>query len=312
MKVFLTIDVECYSGDYEAEVWGGGFGLPYLLDSLGRHGCHATFFVEGLGVRRWGQEPTSRICRAIRDGGHEVQLHVHPTIATAWGVKDRYDRLSDYDLATQTDLIRQAKSLLEECLGAPVSAFRAGDLSADKDTLEAMRANGILIGSNRDLDSHGSIASGLNEAFSRPNDMSVLEGVTDIPVSCFRSPFPRLDGCYRHLQITATGRGEMRNVLLKMEKGGYEAATILTHPREFYSRTQAGFMPNHKNMKRWDGLLQFLVETGRKTTTLSQVRIVPPTTSAPPIVKGSLVNGLVRIVEQAWWRSPFSSSRSCR
>jgi peptidoglycan/xylan/chitin deacetylase (PgdA/CDA1 family) len=310
MKVFLTIDIECYSGDYEAEVWGGRLGLPYLLDSLGRHGGYATFFVEALGARRWGKEPASRICRAIRDGGHEVQLHVHPAVATAWGLEDRYDRLSAYDLATQTDLIQQGKFLLEECQGAPVSIFRAGDLSANEDTLLAMKANGLVTGSNRDLDSHGSIASRLNEVFPVVNDLCMHEGVTDLPVSCFRSPFPRLDGPYRHLQITAVGAGELRSVLMKMERAGYAAATILTHPGEFYSRTESGFAPNEKNCCRWESLLKFLAETGRNPTLVSQIGgAVVAGGTMRPVVKGGLVHGMMRLVEQAQWRMKNRAKR---
>ena len=80
MNVCLTIDVECYRGDYEREVYGGGLGLAYVLEQCRHHRVTATFFVEALGATRWGLDETSRICDMIREAGQEVQLHLHPVI----------------------------------------------------------------------------------------------------------------------------------------------------------------------------------------------------------------------------------------
>lgn len=323
MKIFLTIDVECYSGDYESEVWAHGLGLPFILDSLSRHRLHATFFVEGLGIRRWGREPTERICKAIREGGHEVQLHLHPSIAKAWGLVDRYDRLWAYDLATQIDLLRQAKEGLNACVDAPITAFRAGDLAANADTLVAMSANGIHLGSNRDRDSKGSIESHLNDLFPVDGDLSTIplarlmpsssETATDsglascssldLPVSSFSSPLAWLDGPARHLQITAVAAGELLAVLRKMAKAGYRTATILMHPGEFYVRTQDGFAPNHKNRKRLEKVLAALAEADAEVCVCSEIRSgIPIPAVSPPAIRGSLPWALVRIAEQVWWR----------
>jgi len=208
-----------------------------------------------------------------------------------------------YDLQTQADLIRQAKELLSNCLGTPISAFRAGDLAANADTLSAMKANGLLVGSNRDLDAHGSIASRVNEVFPVKNDVSIREGITDLPVSCFESPFPWLDGRYRHLQITAAGHREMIYVLRRMERLGYRAATILTHPGEFYCRTARGFVPNRKNCRRWEKLLGFLSTSGWMVSAVREVGLLDGgSRSGAEIVRGSLVWARERVAQQVWWR----------
>ncbi len=303
MHVFLTIDVETYTGDYEADVWAGGLGLGYLVETLARPGFQATFFIEALGARRWGPAGVTRICAFLRDHGHDIQLHLHPVVATAWGLEDRFDRLWAYDRQTQFGLIAESRRLLATCAGEASCAFRAGDLAANDDTLQAMVENGLRIGSNRDLDTRASIASRLNGGWTAPNDLACREGVIDVPVSCFRSPFPRLDGAYRHLQITAAGSGETRCVLRGMARTGYRSAAVLTHPGEFFERTAAGPVPNFKNRRRWEALLLFLQETGwpvrgvREAGTLDGGARPPP-----PVVRGSAVHAAVRVFQQAEWR----------
>ena len=99
----------------------------------------------------------------------------------------------------------------------------------------------------------------MNATLENPANLNL---VLDVPVSCFRSPFPRLDGSYRHLQITAAGSGETRCVLRGMARAGYRSAAVLTHPGEFFERTPAGPVPNIKNRRRWESLLLLLQETG--------------------------------------------------
>lgn len=303
MHVFLTIDVECYSGDYEAEVWASGLGINYLLETLHASGLKATFFVEALGARRWGQDATTRICRAIQTGGHDIQLHLHPVIALAWGVEDRHDRLAAFDLATQKALIAEGKALLEQCSGQPVNAFRAGDLAANRDTLKAMAVKGVFLGSNRDMDLQGSIASAVNDCFPVSNDLSEAESVTDLPVSCFESPLPLLDGRYRHLQTTAVAFSELRFVLHRMAHQGYRTATILTHPGEFFVRSKTRFLPNRKNRRRWERLLAMLGRSGWPVGVVRDIGSLDAgARAAVPIVRGNLVWALQRVIEQGWWR----------
>lgn len=303
MHVFLTIDVETYTGDYEADVWAQGLGLAYLVETLARTGFQATFFVEALGARRWGPAGVTRIGTFLRDRGQEVQLHLHPVIAEAWGLPKRYDRLWAYDRQTQSELIAESRRLLAACAGEAPCAFRAGDLAANADTLLAMIDNGLRLGSNRDLDTRASIESRLNEGWTVPNDLACCQGVIDVPVSCFRSPFPRLDGRYRHLQITAVGAGETRVVLRGMARAGYRSAAILAHPGEFFERTASGPVPNVKNCSRWESLLCFLKESGWPVRGLREAGTLDGgERPALPVVRGSVVHAAVRVVQQARWR----------
>jgi len=151
MNIVVTVDAECYSGDYSREVYARGLGLPFILDCLQQHRVHATFFVEVLGATRWGIAETHRMCRVISGAGQEIQLHLHPSVATLDGFVDRDDVLWNQDVATQERLIRAGLDVLMQC-GVKASAFRAGDLAASEDTLAAMKQVGLSISSNRDMD----------------------------------------------------------------------------------------------------------------------------------------------------------------
>jgi len=298
MHVFLTVDVECYTGDYESEVYGKGFGLPYILDVLRKYDVKATFFVEALGATRWGGKQVARICSDVINAGHEVQLHVHPVIAKINGFEDTTDVLRNQDRATQAMLIGRGIEILKEC-GVTVSAFRAGDFAANHDTLAAMRECGLVISSNRDLDRKCSTRSMLNEIFPVRNDISEWAGIVDVPLTVLKSPVPFLDGYYRHFEVSALGAWEMRYAIASMVKAEYSCVTVLTHPREFFTKRKDVFWPDRKNRKRFEALLRFL--SRKKDLWLSQVgacaRINMPQVS-PREVRGSTAAALVRIFQQ--------------
>ena len=300
MNVFLTVDVECYTGDYEREVLGAGRGLDYVLARCREHGCRATFFVEALGATRWGPEPLRRICRAILDAGQEIQLHIHPVVARLDGFEDRGDVLWQHDRSTQERLMAEGIRILRECGVPEARAFRAGDFAANKDTLEAMENLGLAIGSNRDLDRKSSTRSRLNDLFPVRNDLSRVGAVADLPLTAFRSPLPFLDGPYRHLEISAVALREMTDVLGKLAAAGYACATLLTHPAEFFRWSGGAAVPIAKNCRRLEGLLAFLrrrkvMPTLTLSQCLEQTRL--PVESLPD-VSPSMLHSFARVCEQ--------------
>ena len=260
LKVFLTVDVECYSGDYEREVYGSGLGLEYILRVLQASGAKATFFVEALGATRWGMRPLQEMSARIGEAGQDLQLHVHPAIARLADYRDTSDVLHLHDTDMQERLLETGLRILTSC-GRTIVAFRAGDMAANEATLEAMRRVGILKGSNRDLDTKRSTRSLLNEVFPVKNDVCEHGGIIDVPVSCFRSPLPIFDGRYRHLEICAVGILELKSCLCKMAGAGYSTACIFTHPREFFAWRNGRATPVVKNCRRLEWLVNY-VEAG--------------------------------------------------
>jgi peptidoglycan/xylan/chitin deacetylase (PgdA/CDA1 family) len=299
MNVLITIDAECYSGDYEWEVFAQEMGLPYVLSCLNMHGVAATFFVEALGATQWGSAGTQRICREIMNDGHEVQLHLHPSVAKLDGFIDRDDVLWNQNAVTQERLMRVGLDVLAKC-GVKATAFRAGDFAANEDTLAAMRRVGILISSNRDLDTKSSIRSRINCDFPVVNDLSWHDGVVDVPVTAFRSPLPRLDGRFRHFEISALSFLEMKDGLMKAYRAGYSSVGILTHPGEFFRHTWHGVVPIEKNRRRLEQLLKFIKTRSEfKVCTIGEcAAITPMPEKSPPEIRFFLPYTLLRVVEQ--------------
>jgi hypothetical protein len=304
MFIILTIDVESYTGDYEREVLAEGKGLEYIVGVCRDYGVKATFFVEALGATRWGTDPLRRICSLLLGAGQDVQLHLHPVVAAIDGFEDHEDVLWKHDARTQEMLLRKGCTILEQCgVDRPV-AFRAGDFAANADTLAAMACAGLHIGSNRDLDQKSSTRSRLNDVFPIRNDVSREGPVTDVPVTACRSPFARLDGPYRHMEISAMGWMEMRHALIRMQRMGYACAGILTHPREFFRYAGDRPVAVTKNCRRLERLLQFVNSRGdMRAVSLPECaqQAALPSTSPPEICLNPLYS-LVRLHEQGMYR----------
>ena len=305
MNVFFTIDVETYTGDYERDVWGHGLGLTFLLAAFARHGVKATFFVEALGATRWGPQGVRRICRALQDGGHDVQLHLHPVAAAMDGFNDPTDTFCAHEEPVQLRLIRAGLRVLHDCGVENISAFRAGDFAADERTLRAMKAAGLFISANRDLDAKGSIQSRINNCFEVRNDLAECRGVVDLPLSCFKSPLPAWDGAYRHLQVTACGADELLEALRRMEACRYNCATVLTHPGEYFKETRAGrLLPDRKNQRRLEHILAAVGgNPAYKIRLVSECAEIPKMTGAPPDVTVPRALSVKRMAVQAVMRA---------
>ena len=300
MNVFLTVDIETYTGDYDRDVFGYGKGLDFILETLNYFGIKATFFVEALGATRWGIEPLKKVCSTIKKTEHDIQLHVHPKVAKISGINIKNDKLRTYDKEIQKELIKIGLAKLVQCGAKNIVAFRAGDLAADKNTLTAMEEAGLFISSNRDLDQKSSIHTKINDHFPVKNDLSKKGNIVDLPVTCFRSSLPFWDGQYRHFEICAMGTKEMISAVSKMLKTEYSCATILTHPGEFFRLTKKGTVFIKKNCSRLRKLLKFLKSNKDITNnTISQCleSCIIPETSSPEIMLNPLFS-IMRVFAQ--------------
>ena len=300
MNVFLTIDVETYTGNYELDINGYGKGLPFILELLNRFEVKGTFFIEALGATRWGTSALKNICLVINGFGHSIQLHTHPKVAEVEGINTRDDQMWKYDVIAQKKLLEEGIRILNTCGCKKTIAFRAGDLAADKNTLEAMEKVGLPISSNRDLDLKSTIHTKINDLFPINNDLSQRRSVIDLPITSFRSPLPFLDGAYRHLEICALGELEMVHGLLAMAKAGYSCATILTHPGEFFMHTDNKTHFINKNCQRLESLLRFLCSRDEFEVLPIDYRLLE--TKRPvfsrSIVRLNLRHSLLRVMEQ--------------
>ena len=166
LDVHFTTDVEIWCDNwsrideqfpeaFQRYVYGptpqGNFGIPYALKILAEHGLKGVFFVEPLFSTRFGNQPLEEIVGLLKEANQDIQLHLH----TEWvdesikpilkNTKQKKQYLRNFTLAEQKILIKVSKDLLQQAGSGPISAFRAGSFGFNRDTLKALKSNGIKI-----------------------------------------------------------------------------------------------------------------------------------------------------------------------
>ena len=271
MNVYLTFDVEVWCGGwgrldeafpaaYERYIYGrsshGDWGLPKTLEILNRHGLKGVFFVEPLFSARFGAEYLERIVCMLREGGQDVQLHLHPEWtdeirpALIPDSSQKRQHLNYYTLEEQTALIGHGRRMLEAAGSGEIKVFRAGSYAANGDTLEALRCNDILIDSspNRwytisapDMRQHHN--------FRAP---FVHQNVSVYPVAIFRDGFGR----DRPAQVNGASFEELRGALSTAHNLGQRDFVIVSHSFEMlkFARSE----PDSFVVRRFERLCAFL------------------------------------------------------
>jgi hypothetical protein len=244
MNVYLSFDIEVwcngwdrldanFPSSFERYVYGrsrhGEFALPQTLQILTAHGLRGVFFVEPLFATRFGIEPLREIVSLIQGAGHEVQLHLHPE----WTdealqpllpkVTGKRQHLIHYDLNEQRSLIAHGLRLLKSAGVERITAFRAGSFAANRNTYSALRDNGLFIDSSLNR-CHEVSGRDLRSA-EHLDGVSVIEGVTSLPVTVFEDGFGRL----RPAQVGACGARELASALDSAERRGHEHFMIVSH-----------------------------------------------------------------------------------
>jgi hypothetical protein len=280
-RVYLTVDVECAeeriigaalqpARGYDLRVWGRlanqqrQLGLPLIADELAEAGLEATFFVEPFGSAYFGEAGLVEVCGFLRERGHDVQLHAHPTQRCIdWHSRNEPrlpDDMAAYPTGMQVALLREGMAILQRC-GVPrttLLGFRAGNFGANNDTWRAMAAVGLRLSCNFNLDYLDKTcrilwATPANALFD------THLGVHELPVTNFANG----RGRFRHLQVSAVSFPEMRHALLEASRLGLPQVTVLTHPFEYFlvddDREGTG-RPNPINIERLHQLCGFLRE----------------------------------------------------
>jgi polysaccharide deacetylase family protein (PEP-CTERM system associated) len=126
---FFTVDVEEYfqvlalAPHVPRERWEGlesrvEASTRLVLELLGRHDAHGTFFTLG-----WVAERHPQLIRDIAAAGHEVASHT-------WD----HRRVTEQAPGAFRDSVRRTKALLEDLTGAPCVGFRAPSYSIVRGT----------------------------------------------------------------------------------------------------------------------------------------------------------------------------------
>lgn len=271
LDVFYTVDVEVWCDGwnnidekfpdaFRKYIYGptpkGDFGLPYQLDVLRDHGLAGVFFIEPLFSSRFGEAPLAEIVGLVRECGQEVQLHLH----TEWvdesrvplleGVDAKRQHLRYFPVEEQSILIGKGVELLKQAGAADINAFRAGSFAFNRDTLDALRTNGIPFDSS------------YNASLFGP-DSGVMPGVAVVePIECggvYEYPMTVFEdgtGSLRHAQLTACSYQEMEGLLWQALESGRRSFVILSHGSELLNLSKN--RPDDVVVKRFRKLCSFL------------------------------------------------------
>ncbi len=154
MKILLTLDYELFLGSRTGTVEHCLIEpMEHLQKAVEPVGAKFTVFVDATYLLRASQlsighkqlaadvEQITRHIRQLDAAGHDVQLHIHPHWAYStydggeWRLDHNHYKLCDIEPDAACQLTAQAKALLDETLGHPTRAFRAGGFSAQPTSL---------------------------------------------------------------------------------------------------------------------------------------------------------------------------------
>jgi hypothetical protein len=283
LNVLITIDTEVYPlfsdwrsdnlqrdirRDINGETSKGDFGLEYQLDVFAKLGLKAVFFVESLFANAVGLTPLQEIVQRILEGGHEVQLHLHPEWL-AWMAEppvrpNGRELIANFTRDEQVQLIGLGRRNLEAAGAKGISAFRSGDYSADLNTLDALAENGFLYDTSYNpCYTHSYREDPTLQSINQP---TVLRNICEVPIGCWRTwPLG-----FRHAQITAASLAELKAALWHAEREGWYTFVIVSHSFELLKRRRhrvSNPIPDESAVKRFLGLCHFLHENNDRFRT---------------------------------------------
>jgi len=237
---------------------GKSVGLSFLVRLLNEYGLHGVFFVEPLFSGRFGIGPLEEIIGIIREGGQEVQLHLH----TEWAneaherllphVTEKRQHLRDFSTVDQETLITAAARLIDMAGGGRPTAFRAGSFALNRDTLTVLPRCGIRIDSSYNATMLGA-TSGVAPG-RLLTDVSLIGEVSEYPISVFVDGLGR----QRHAQIGASSFEELTQALWAALEGGQRAFVIVFHNFELLNQAKTG--RDAIVVRRFERLCRFLAE----------------------------------------------------
>lgn len=192
-RVVFTVDVESREFPLPRQVDttckdGIRCGLMEMVRMLREQGWAGTFFLNVYEYQRWGEVEMRNIATKLQAAGQDVALHTHPQ----WAYDPGRHAMYEYSFDEQMAIIRDGVQLLAAWTGRPVVAHRAGDYTADENTIVALARNGLRVDSSLFW---GHPQSRLN-GISLPHNLPSSEGrITEIPITVYlRKESPRLLG----------------------------------------------------------------------------------------------------------------------
>lgn len=242
-------------------------GLGFLLDTFAKYQVDATFFVEAINVMHFGHETMGSIAQRIHAAGQDVQLHVHPV----WAVFSGANYANDHPLYPRNDnLVGRSREQVESVLEIGMDAFKAWGLPPP----QAVRTGSLMIDTalypsfaKFDLSVSSSVGTGIY--LPEDPDLQIdsgkrsVNGVTEIPLTSYYDLPGIKPGHRKTLQITSCSWIELKALLKRANQLGYQQINILTHPFEYFKRSDFRYSKitrNRVNQQRLTSLCDFVAQ----------------------------------------------------
>ena len=324
VKVFLTVDTEVwpksagwphrplgadydYSRDIELYFNGGrgesGRGLPWQLRTLAAHGLKATYFVDPLFSFALGISPLRSVIDLVQQHGQEIGLHLHPEWLnqSASPVLPAFSGplLHRYAAEDQSTLVRAGLDRLREAGAGAVAAFRAGSWGASRETVAAVRRNGLRFDSSLNAQFAASFPDLDERSRSTRSQPFLLDGLWEFPVTNFIDTPPT---GRRPLHVCATSFAETRMVLEFARASGWYCVAIVLHSFEFVRTDSRGDVaPQRLLAKRFLRLCEYLADNADRYETCHFAGIdeaAIPRQAPPSAPVSSRLRTVARQIEQ--------------
>ena len=272
---WLTVDLEeWYHLDYLKDRPCRETGVQVMprifdfLDMLDDEGVKATFFCVAEIA-----DANAGILREILRRGHAVGCH---------GLD--HELLTHKSVAQFVDETRQARAIIEEAAGAPVTGYRAPCFTMERDKLDALRALGFAYDSSRIRFAQHPLYRNLDlTGFERAEDLVHVDG------DFAEYEIPTLD--VLGYSIPISGGGYLRlfpfwllRILLSMYARRHENFTLYVHPFEMTGMklplpADLGratrfrcLVGRRRNLKKLRRVIRWLKKRGARFTTLEADR----------------------------------------
>lgn len=317
-KVILTVDTEpsiAGAMDNPAKnpplihepVWGDVNGksqaLGFISDTLSRYNLHATFFVETMHVKHFGKQAMQPYVEYLMKSGHDIQLHMHPVWAnfdkSSTSQKTYNDDCSALEESELTTLINEGCNQIKQWCGFRPTAMRTGNFDASLKVYRSMKKAGLSLSSNICV-----ACNNYQEAnLQLPGGIEVIEGIHEIPASCFIDSGPIGHGQMRAAQITACSASEIIHLLDQCVEQSVPLLVLVTHPFEFIKKKSFRYnslRPNRLVQARLEKICGYLGNNKDKlqVTTFKELATeLPLQSTSPPTLLGSPIRSVTRATQ---------------
>ena len=262
--LFITIDVE--AGSYEGKpnklsdriygyIDGEYWGIPKIMELCKKYNAGATFFVDVYEYKHYGAEAFKKIVGQIKENGFDVQLHAHPR----WYYGNEKDKMWQYSLEQQVEVIKEGKQLLYDWTGINPVAFRAGGYAADENTLKALEANSIPIDSSMaygmPLNKLGLLVPSLS--INKPTEVGKVK---EMPVTVFEE---LSFGKYKRMRlfdIEADTLRELKYVVEQAKDHHLPILVLMIHSHSFvkWNADRTRHWGDPEELRRFEEFLQYV------------------------------------------------------